>query len=303
MSQKKQQKGKTQQQKGKTPIRHALKYVLGSALLIGFVILAVYLYKREKEVETPTQQLEKFQTESPIPSNIPIVSNSPIPSNSPILSNGPIVSNSPIPSNSPIVSNSPIPSNSPKPSNTTDVVFDMTNMTTLKIFPNGPIQFPPNHVINIKVIGATEGKKGGIMLDTTNVKRSNEGYLPSFNVFYVYQSNTFTCNETESINLANEKDNISKGDSGGYKYYTGKNVGGMCEASTYAKYVITVPTDITYNYEEQTKFGSVQQYSNTSVKEGLIIDMTDMVPSNAACKCYGGKGKLLPSVYIQYVRG
>ena len=68
MSQKKQQKGKTQQQKGKTqkkqktPTTHKIKYVLGSALLIGLVILAIYLYKREKEVETPTQQLEKFQT-------------------------------------------------------------------------------------------------------------------------------------------------------------------------------------------------------------------------------------------------
>ena len=67
---KQQQKGKPQnQQQQKTPTTHKIKYLLGSALLIGLVILVVYLYKREKEVETPTQQLEKFQTESPTPSN------------------------------------------------------------------------------------------------------------------------------------------------------------------------------------------------------------------------------------------
>ena len=255
---KQQQKGKAQnQQQQKTPITHKIKYVLGFALLIGLIILAVYLIKKEKEVETPTQQLEKFQTESPTPSN------------------------------------------------TTNYVFNMSKGNTFKICPNGPCTFPPNHVINIKVSGAKVNFNAadfpgysGIKLDTTNVKRSNEGYLPSFNVIYD-QSNTFTCNDTKSINLAKEQDNISK-DDGGYVYNTGRNIEGMCHASQYAMYVITVPTDIPYGHPEMVNGFSTWSYSNTTVNEGLIIDMTQMAASNAACKCQGGKGTLLPSVQIKY---
>ena len=257
MSQNKQQKGKAQkkqQQKGKaqnqqqqkTPTTHKIKYVLGSALLIGLVILVVYLYKREKEVETPTQQLEKFQTESPTPSNS---------------------------SNELIYPT---------------INFDMSKGDTLKICPNGPCYYPPNHVVNINVTGATAASKG-IKLDTTNVKRSKDGYLPSFKVTYD-QSNTFTCNQTKSINLENEEDNIYKGDDG-YRYAI-KNIYGAinCPHSRYAVLDFTVPTDIPY------------VYSKIPVNEGLIIDMTQMKQSTGNCSCnYKYKGPLLyPSVHIQY---
>ena len=64
-----QQVGKPQKKQQKTPgAAYSMKRVVGSIFLIGLVLLIVYLIMRNKK-ETPTQQLEKFQAESPTPSN------------------------------------------------------------------------------------------------------------------------------------------------------------------------------------------------------------------------------------------
>ena len=66
---KQQQVGKPQKKQQKTPgSAYSMKRVVGSIFLIGLVLLIVYLIMRNKK-ETPTQQLEKFQAESPTPSN------------------------------------------------------------------------------------------------------------------------------------------------------------------------------------------------------------------------------------------
>ena len=163
----------------------------------------------------------------------------------------------------------------------------MSKGNTFKICPNGPCTFPPNHVINIKVKNMRNfaGFPRGIILDTTNVKRSKDGYLPSFKVTYD-QSNTFNCNKTQYITLDKKDDNVSR-DDGGYKYEV-QNSGDDCGISLYAVLDITVPNGI---YVDEGYF---------VVDQGLIVDMTQMGRSSNNCTCNATSKQLSPSVHIQY---